>query len=138
MLRLRIFRARTAALLAFGLIFAAIGYAAASANAVATSSAGDGRGAITSYTLDTTSIQVTLDKDNDPTLILKVRFAITPAGSLPAPKTVKAGFLGGGGALLGGWYGACTNIGGTTWECLPSGTAARVETGIQLRVIAAQ
>lgn len=138
MLRYRIVRAKTVALLAFGLVFAAIGYAAASANTVATSNAGDGRGALTSYTLDATSIQVTLDKDNDPTVILKVRFAIAAGGGVPAPKTVKAGFLGSGGALLGNWYGACTNISGTIWECLPSGAAARAGTGIQLRVIAAQ
>ena len=138
MLRLQIFRAKTAALLAFGLIFAAIGYAAASANTVPISNVGDGRGAVTSYTLDATSVQVTLDQENDPTLILKVRFTIAPGGSLPPPKTVRAGFLSSGGALLGSWYGGCTNISGTAWECLPSGTNARVVNGIQLRVIAAQ
>jgi hypothetical protein len=137
MLRLQIFRAKTVALLAFGLVFAAIGYAAASANSVPTSNAGDGRGAVTSYTLDATSVQVTLDKDNDPTLILKVRFTIA-AGGLPAPKTVRAGFLGSSGAPLGNWYSACTNVSGTTWECLPGGASARVVNGMQLRVIAAQ
>jgi hypothetical protein len=138
MLRLPIFRAKTVMLLAFGLIFAAIGYAAASANTVPTSNAGYGRGAVTSYTLEATSVQVTLDKENDPAVILKVRFTIAPAGGLPAPQTVRAGFLSSGGALLGNWYGACTNISGTTWECLPGGANARVGNGIQLRVIAVQ
>jgi hypothetical protein len=126
------------ALLAFGLVFAAIGYAAASANTVAISKVGDGQGALASYTLNPTSIQVTLDKDNDPALILRVRFTITSGGGVPAPQTVKAGFLSSGGALLGNWYSACTNISGTTWECLPGGANARVENGIRLRVIAVQ
>jgi hypothetical protein len=136
MLRFHIVRARTVALLAFGLIFAAIGYAAASANTVATSKAGDGGGAVTSYVLDPTSIQVTLDTDNDPAVILKVRFTIASSGGVPAPQTVKAGFLSSGGALLGNWYGTCTIISGTTWECLPGGANARAENGIRLRVIA--
>lgn len=137
-MRTRIFRARTFTLLACALVFAAIGYAAASANAVVTSKAGDGRAVVTNYTLDATSIQVTLDKLNDPTLILKVRFTITPNSGAAAAQTVKAGFLTSSGTMTGGWYGVCTNISGTTWECQPSGTAARVGTGIQLRVIAAQ
>lgn len=134
----RILFGRTFALLAAALILAAVSYALAGANTVATSRAGSGQGAITSYTVDSGSVQVSLDADNDPTTILKVRFAIAPGGGASAPKTVKAGFLSSGGAALGSWYGACTNISGTTWECLPSGTMAHAQLGIQLRVVAAQ
>ena len=135
---LHMFRAKTFVLLACGLVFAAIGYAAASANTVAKTNAGDGQGPIVSYTLDSTSIQITPDKDNDPASILKVRFTLTASAGVQLPKTVKASFLASGGAMLGSWYGPCVNLSGTTWECSPSGATARVQAGIRLRVIAAQ
>ena len=134
----RILFGRTFTLLAVVLILATASYALAGANAVALSGAGSGQGAITSYTVDPGSIQVSLDTDNDPTTILKVRFTIAPVAGGSAPKTVRASFVTSGGAAIGGWYGACTNLSGTIWECLPSGTVAHAQVGIQLRVVAAQ
>lgn len=134
----QMFRARTLVLLVCGLVFAAIGYAAASANTVAKTSAGDGQGPIVSYTLDATSILITPDKDNDPASILKVRFSLSASTGVQLPKTVKASFLTASGAMLGSWYGPCVNLSGTTWECSPGGATARIQAGIRLRVIAAQ
>lgn len=129
---------RTLAPLAVALLLAAVGYALASANTVARSGAGSGQGDITSYTLDPSSIHASLDADNDPTAILKVRFTITSGSGGSAPKTVRASFVTSGGTLIGSWYGACTNLSGATWECLPSGSLAHVQAGIQLRLVAAQ
>jgi hypothetical protein len=142
----RIFRAKTLALLAFGLIFAAVGYAAASANTIAQTRAGDGQGSLISYMLDTTTspnaptgLHVTLDGNGDPANILKVRFTLLNSGGATLPQTVRAAFLASNGTtMLGSWYSNCADQGGGTWECQPSGTLARVQTGMRLRVVAIQ
>jgi hypothetical protein len=140
----RIFSLRMLVMLVGALIFAAAGYGFAASNAVPTSRAGDGAGAIASYTLDTTtapntttSLHVSLETNGDPTKILTVRFTINATAGA-APQKVSAQFLTSAGAPIGSWYSACTNVVGTTWECSTSGTPAYVEDGIQLRVVAAQ
>ena len=140
-----LFRPRFLALLAGALIFAAVSYGFAASNTLPGSRAGDGTGVITNYTLDTTtppnsttSLHVSLETNGDPTKILKVRFTINVSGGASTPQTVKAVFLTGGGTQIGSWYSTCTNISGLTWECIPGGTPAHVQAGIQLRVIAAQ
>jgi hypothetical protein len=140
-----LFNLRSLALLSVVVFLAAAGYAAAAANALPPTRAGDGQGAITSYTLDTTtapnsttSLHISLETNGDPTKILKVRFTITANGGAAPPQTVKAAFLTSAGAMIGGWYSSCVNLGGATWECAPSGAAAWVQSGIRLRVVAAQ
>ena len=141
----RIFSLRSLAVLALPLLLAAAGYAMAAANTIPPTRAGDGQGSLTSYTLDTatapnttTSLHVSLETNGDPTKILKVRFTIVVGGGVAVPQTVRAAFLTSGGAQIGSWYSTCTNLSGTTWECATSGTPARVQTGIRLRVVAAQ
>jgi hypothetical protein len=141
----RIFSLRSLGVLAFSLFLAAAGYAMAAANTIPQTRAGDGQGSITSYTLDTatppnttTSLHVSLETNGDPTKILKVRFTLIVSGGAAVPQTVRAAFLTSGGSLIGSWYSTCTNLSGTTWECTTSGAPAYVQTGIQLRVVAAQ
>jgi hypothetical protein len=133
------------AALAGVLIFAAAGYAMAASNTLPGSVAGDGAGAITSYTLDTatapnatTSLHVSLETNGDPRKILKVRFTIGVGAGAAAPQTVSAQFRTSAGSPIGSWYSVCANVTGTTWECTTTGTPAQVENGIQLRVVAAQ
>jgi hypothetical protein len=139
------FSLRSLAALAGLLIFATLGYGLAASNTLPSGRAGDGAGAIASYTLDTTtppntstSLHVSLETNGDPTKILKVRFSINTSLGTAAPQTVSAVFLSSGGSQIGSWYSSCTNIAGATWECVPSGAPAQVQTGIRLRVIAAQ
>ena len=127
------------------LIFAAVGYGMAASNTLTSSRAGDGAGVIASYTLDsttapntTTSLHVSLETNGDPKKILKVRFTIGVVGGAASPQTVSAQFLSSAGTPIGSWYSSCSNIGGNTWECTTSGTAAQIQHGIQLRVVAAQ
>lgn len=145
MRRFRYLSLQTLAALLGALIFAAVGYAVAASNALPSSIAGDGAGAISSYTLDTTtvpntttSLHVSLETNGDPRKILKVRFTIGVVAGTAAPQTVSAQFRTSTGAPIGSWYSSCTNITGTTWECTTSGTPAQVQNGIQLRVVAAQ
>ena len=143
--QLCLFNLRSLVALAGALIFAAVGYGMAASNTLPSSRAGDGTGAISSYTLDTTtapnmttSLHVSLETDGDPTKILKVRFTIGVGAGVAAPQTVSAQFRSSAGSPIGSWYSACTNITGTTWECTTSGTPAQLQNGIQLRVVAAQ
>jgi hypothetical protein len=145
MRRSRPFGFRALLVLTGALLFAAAGYGLAASNTLSASRAGDGRATIASYVLDTTtapntttSLHVSLETNGDPTKILKVRFTINTTGSAAPPQTVRALFLTSGGSPIGGWYSACTNIGGTTWECTPGGASAYVQAGIRLRVVAAQ
>ena len=145
MRQLRLLSLRSLVALAGALIFAAIGYGMAASNTLPSGAAGDGAGAITSYSLDTTtapntttSLHVSLETNGDPRKILKVRFTIGVGAGAAAPQTVSAQFRSSAGSPLGSWYSACANITGTTWECTTSGTPAQVQNGIQLRVVAAQ
>ena len=145
MRQFRLFSLRSLAALLGALIFAAVGYGMAASNTLPSSVAGDGAGAITSYTLDsitapntTTSLHISLETNGDPRKILKVRFTIGVVAGTAAPQTVRAQFLSSTGTAIGSWYSSCANITGTTWECTTSGTAAQVQNGIQLRVVAAQ
>jgi hypothetical protein len=145
MRRYRLLSLKALAALLGGLIFAAVGYSMAASNTLSNSLAGDGAGAIASYTLDsttapntTTSLHVSLETNGDPRKILKARFTIGVVGGAAAPQTVRAQFLSSAGTPIGSWYGSCANIGGNTWECTTSGMAAQVQNGIQLRVVAAQ
>jgi hypothetical protein len=145
MRQLRSFGLRSLVALAGVLIFAAVGYGMAASNTLPGSVAGDGAGAITSFTLDsttapntTTSLHVSLETNGDPRKILKVRFTIGVSGGIAAPQTVSAQFRSSTGTPIGSWYSTCTNITGATWECTTSGTSAQVQDGIQLRVVAAQ
>ena len=144
-MRQRRFSLRWLVALAGALIFAAVGYGMAASNTLPGSVAGDGAGTISNYTLDTatapnttTSLHVSLETNGDPRKILKVRFTIGVSAGTAAPQTVSAQFRTSAGSPIGSWYSACTNIAGTTWECTTRGTAALVENGIQLRVVAAQ
>jgi hypothetical protein len=139
------FSLRSLAALLAALIFAAVGYGMAASNTLPGSVAGDGAGAIASYTLDTTtapntttSLHVSLETNGDPRKILKVRFTIGVVAGAATPQTVSAQFRTSTGAPIGSWYSSCANITGTTWECTTNGTAAQVQDGIQLRVVAAQ
>jgi hypothetical protein len=145
MWRARVIQLRWLITLAGALIFATVGYGMAASNTLPSGPAGDGAGGISSYTLDTTtapntttSLHVGLETNGDPTKIVKVRFTINLGASIAAPRTVSAQFVSSGGSPIGSWYSACTNTTGTTWECTTSGTLARVQTGIRLRVVAAQ
>jgi hypothetical protein len=145
MRQLRVTSLRSLAVLIAALLFAAVGYGMAASNTLPNSAAGDGAGAIASYTLDTTtapntttSLHVGLETNGDPRKILKVRFTIGVSAGTAAPQTVSAQFRTSTGTPIGSWYSTCNNIAGTTWECTTSGTPAQVQNGIQLRVVAAQ
>src|SRR5688572_30809232 len=99
MRQFRRFSLKALAALLGALIFAAVGYGMAASNTLPSTHAGDGAGAITSYTLDsttppntTTSLHISLETNGDPRKILKVRFTIGVAGTA-APQTVRAQFL---------------------------------------------
>lgn len=145
MRRWRLFSFRTIVVFAGALLCAAAGYGFAAGNTLSASRAGDGAQPITSYVLDTTtapntttSLHVSLQTNGDPTRIVKVRFTIVVPGGAAPPQSVRTQFLTAANAPIGGWYSACGNIGGNTWECLPGGTPANVQIGIKLRVVAAQ
>jgi hypothetical protein len=127
------------------LLGSAVAYAFAATNTVSSSGAGDGATAIASDTLDTTtapntttSLHVSLETNGDPTKIVKVRFTVIPAAGAAAPGKVSALFLTSAGNPIGSWYNVCANLSGTTWECTPGGAPAYVQSGIKLRVVAAQ
>lgn len=145
MWRLRSLGLRALVALTGVLLFATVGYGLAASNTLPKSVAGDGSNTITSYSLDsttapntTTSLHISLETNGDPTKILKVRFTIGVSGGVAAPQSVRAQFLTSSGTAIGSWYSNCSNISGTTWECNTSGTAAQVQTGIRLRVVAVQ
>jgi len=114
-------------LVLLALVMAASTYAFAAANTVPTSSAGDGQGAISGYTIS--NIHYTLDAAN-PALLSSVAFTVTPAAGASAPATVTVQFA------AGGAWSTCTNTAGTSWSCPVTGiTALAAE---NLRVVAAQ
>jgi hypothetical protein len=75
-------RPRSLVLLALALIFAAASYGFAASNTVPTSTAGDGSGAVSGYTIS--NIHYTLNSSN-PANIDSVTFNTTPAISTTAP-----------------------------------------------------
>ena len=109
-----------AALLA--LIVAASAYGFTASNTVPGSSAGEGSGLITGFTVS--SIHYTLDTNN-PASITGVSFSLAPVPSASA--TVRA-------ALDGGSYVNCTGAGAGPWSCPVAGSVLLASS---LKVVAA-
>lgn len=121
-------RVRFLAMFALTLILSTVAYGFAAANTVPSSSAGDGSGTITGYTIS--GVNYTLNATN-PANIDKVTFTVTPASGASAPVTVKAKLV-----SSSSTYSTCVNVGGTTWDCTVTGVTALAAD--ELRVIAAQ
>ena len=141
-----LFRPRFLALLAGALIFAAVSYGFAAGNTLPGSRAGDGTGAITNYTLDTTtppnsttSLHVSLETNGDPTKISEGALYDQRQWWRVDPSDGESGLPHRRRQLRSavGTVRAPTSA-ALTWECVPGGTPAYVQAGIQLRVIAAQ
>lgn len=129
----RFFSARTFLVLALALILSVATYGFAATNTVPDSSAGDGSGAISGYTI--TNVRYGLNA-TEPGLIDRVTF--TMVGANP-PTTTKVQFLDGTTptpTMVGSLY-DCTLASGS-YTCTPTGTAATVATVKNLRVVAAQ
>jgi len=118
----RFFRPRTLAVIVMVLILSATVYAFAAANTVPATSAGDGSGVISGYTI--TSVHYTLDSSN-PANISQVAFTIAPASAGQVYVSLNGGTS---------WT-SCTNSSGSV-SCLPSGATALAATS--LRVVAAE
>ena len=107
------------------LAMAGVANALAAANTVPATSAGDGNGTISGYTI--TNVHYNLNA-SDPSTIDSVTFTVNSA--IPAGGTVKIQLV-----SAGTWY-TCTVSGGTNVTCTTTG--ASVSTATTLRVVAAQ
>jgi hypothetical protein len=120
------FRVRTIAAVAVALVLATAGYAFAAANTVATSSAGDGSGTISGYTVGDQTYDLNA---TDPSMVDTASFTVTPIASNPAPTLVKVQFNG-----AGTWYEATGS--GTAWSVDLSADSVTVTSLASMRVIA--
>jgi hypothetical protein len=115
------------AAVAIALVLTTAAYAFAAANTVNPSSAGDGSGAISGYTIGSQSYDL---NNTDPTMVDAASFSVTPLAGNPAPALVKVQFNG-----AGTWYTA-TNPSGTTWSVDLSSASVSVTSLTSMRVIA--
>ncbi len=104
-------------------VFASVATAFAAANTVPSSSAGDGSGTVSGYTVS--NIQYTLNGTN-PANIDSVSFTLSAVAGTVKIKLVAAGST---------WY-SCTNPSGNNWSCTTTG--ATVLSADELRVVATQ
>ena len=123
----RIPRLRLLASIALLLILSAAAYGFAAANTVPVSSAGDGAGTITGYTVG--AVKYTLNATT-PSNIDSVSFTLTPVGAAGAPTTVQAKLV-----STSTTYSTCT-VATSIWTCNFVGVTAT--SANELRVIAAQ
>lgn len=128
MFRFHIPSKRMLGLLGAVILLSLAAYGFAAANTVPTSSAGDGQGTISGYTVS--GVTYTLNSTT-PSTIDSVSFTITPAAGGNAPATVKAKLVSSGST----WF-SCTNSSGTSWSCALTGVSASAAD--ELRVVAAQ
>jgi hypothetical protein len=117
-----VLRPRSFGMLVIALILAASIYGFAAANTVPGTSAGDGSGTISGYTVS--NIVYGLNSDGDPSTIDSVSFTLSAAAS-----QAYVSFDGGT-----SWT-SCTISGGTSVTC--SGLAESVSAAVSLRVVAA-
>ena len=111
----------------FVLALATTTYALAAANTVPTSTAGDGNGVISGYTV--TAIHYALNVTN-PANIDTVTFTIAPAASAGSVVTVQL-------YPAGSWY-TCTVTTGTAVSCTTTSPQATVLAATSLHVVIAQ
>jgi len=104
--------------------FASVVTAYAASNTVNVSTAGDGAGNISGYTIS--DVHYTLD--TDPQNIASVRFTTSPA--VPSGSTVKIQL-----ATSGSWYDTCSGQGSTSISCTTSG--ATVNSANSLHIVIA-
>lgn len=136
MLRFRILRPRTLILFALAMVLAAASYGFAAANTVPGSTAGDGSGTVSGYTI--TNIHYTLNTTN-PANIDSVTFNTSPAISTTAPAGTIKVQIGQGAANT--WHN-CTVT--TSVSCDLTKDSANATTTVtalgitNLRVVAAQ
>lgn len=136
----RFFSVRSFLVLVLALILSVATYGFAANNTVANSSAGDGIGTVSGYSVSVVSYTL---NSTDPSQIDGVSVEMTLAASQVAPKTVAVQFVDVANVPLGGWYN-CTA--GTTAATNPgynctiaaSATKATVKPATQIRVVAAQ
>jgi hypothetical protein len=107
------------ALMAF--VFATVATAFAASNTVPTSSAGEGAGTVSGYTV--TNVHYELNASN-PASIDYVSFTLNASATTVKIKLVAAGST----------YYSCTNTSGNSWQCTTAG--ATVQPADELRVIA--
>jgi hypothetical protein len=132
----RFFSVRSFLVLALALILSVATYGFAANNTVGDSSAGDGTGTVSGYTVTVVSYQLNA---TNPSEIDGVTVSIPVSGTQVAPKTVAVQFQDASTASptpLGGWY-SCTAA-TATYNCTASGAKATVKPTAQLRVVAAQ
>lgn len=131
----RFFSFRSFLVLALALILSVAAYGFAADNTVGGSSAGDGVGTVSGYTVSVVSYALNA---TDPTQIDGVTVSMTLAAGQVAPKTVAIQFQDTSttpATVLGGWY-TCTGSG--SYSCTASGVKAMVKPTSQIRVVAAQ
>jgi hypothetical protein len=122
-------RVRTVIAVFAALIIAAAAYGFAAANTVTTSSAGDGTGTISGYTVVTTYVLNSTNPDQVDT----VNLTVTPLNSGANATTVKVRLEHGG--SFGAWKTATGS--GTSWSVDVSGDNISVSGLTQIRVVAA-
>ncbi|HYN89262.1 MAG TPA: hypothetical protein VER55_12055 [Ardenticatenaceae bacterium] len=113
--------------LALALVLAVAARGFAASNTLSSSAAGDGRAAVSGYTIS--SVVYTLD-DVDPRIVSQVRFTVTPPSGAAAPRTVRAKLI-----STSSSYVACSLVSGSTWQCTLSVAAVSAD---ELRIIASQ
>ncbi|MBI4789335.1 MAG: hypothetical protein HY782_20075 [Chloroflexi bacterium] len=115
-------------LIALALVVSAAAYGFAASNTVPASSAGEGSGAVSGFTV--TAVHYNLNATT-PANIDSVTFTIAPP--VPAGGSVKAKLVSAGGT----WY-SCTVTGGTSVACTTTSPQATAQTTDTLDVVAAQ
>lgn len=108
------------------LVLGAAIYGLAASNTVPATSAGDGEGAISGYTIS--NIKYTLNS-SDPSLIDMVQFDTTGTPATVKIKLVDAGST---------WYDCTAGAGAYDWDCDTTSPAATVLSADMLRVIAVE
>jgi hypothetical protein len=106
------------------LIFATVAFAFAATNTVPGTSAGEGAGAVSGYTV--TNVQYNLNASTASN-IDSVSFTLNAAAS-----TVKARLV-----TTGSYY-SCTNTSGNNWSCATTAPQVTVSAANELRVIATE
>ncbi len=113
--------------LALALVLAVAARGFAASNTLLKSAAGDGRAAVSGYTIS--NVVYTLD-DIEPRIVSQVRFTITPPSGTSAPRTVKAKLNSASSS-----YATCSLASGSTWQCTVSEAVGSAD---ELRIVASQ
>ena len=117
-------RRRLVLVIAAAAVLAFAAYAFTAANTVPASSAGDGSGVISGYTVSSIAYQL----EGNPSFIDSVSFTLSAVAGTVHVKLVNASAT----------FTACANTGGNNWSCNFAGGAQTVLSADEFRVIAVQ